>query len=304
MTHDSPLPPTASPIIFSDDNHWRFGWGDGLYNFHEQHLPRWVKFGPARYDPKTFDVEVTVAARKVADANPKPIYVPLSGGIDSEILARVLLKEKIPFTPLIVRFEGDYNKFDIAYAFEWCQKNGVEPEVMDIDIFAFMKANTDTPYVLASCANLLNIHLMRYGAKKGFITIIAGGEQRLKEEDGKIFTDVSIQRVAKAHFMQAENIQAVSSFFYYTPEMMLSFFREAKARGFENMEAFGHNIKADIYHKFWPDLVRRPKYSGFEKVRGRRLVAEYELYNKYGARLSDLKLPIDEFELQLTGGKY
>jgi len=228
----------------------------------------------------------------------------MSGGIDSEILARTLLKEKIPFTPLIVRFVGGHNAYDIQYAFDYCQKNGLKPEVLDIDIFAFMKDSTNTPYVLASCANLLNMHLMRYAAERGGVAIIAGGEQRFRYLDEKVVTDVSIQRVAKAHFMQAENIQAVSSFFYYTPEMMLSFFREVKMHGFENMERYGHNIKVDIYEKFWPDLVRRPKYSGFEKVRGRRLVAEYELHNKYGARISELIIPLDEFERQLSGGKY
>ncbi|MBI3419109.1 MAG: hypothetical protein HY053_03140 [Proteobacteria bacterium] len=289
-------------LSFSDNNHWRFGWGDGLYNFQNQYRPLWVTFGPCRYFPQTFDVEIAVAARKIAEAATKPIYVAMSGGIDSELVARTMLQERIPFTPLIAQFENDYNKDDIAYALDFCRRHNLTPEIVKLDIIAFFKDSIHTPYILANCAHLMQMHLMRHAARLGGMAVIAVGEQRYAIEDGKVFVPVPIERIAVTHFMQAEGVEGVSAFYCYTPEMMLSLLREAKAHGFGEVSEFAHNIKEDIYRKFWPDLSPRPKYSGFENVLEHRRAAQKKLHKKYGPMLIKFMIPLDELELQLSKG--
>jgi hypothetical protein len=290
----------ARTPIFSDENHWRFGWGAGLYNFDEQDLPLWVTFGPCRYEPKSFAEEAAVAVRKIAAAATKPIYVAMSGGLDSELVARILLQERIPFTPLIAQFEKDYNKEDIAYAFDFCRAHNLTPEVMKIDIQAFFKESLNTPYVLANCSHLLQMQLMRHAASLGGMAIIGVGEQRYENKNGKINIPVPIERIAVTHFMQAEKIEGVSAFYCYTPEMMLSLLREAKAHGFEEMSEFAHNIKEDIYRKFWPDLPQRPKYSGFEKVAEDRIITQVRLYERHTTKMCAFSIPLEDLERQLS----
>jgi hypothetical protein len=290
----------ASPPVFSDQNHWRFGWGSGLYNFHEQHLPLWVTFGPCRYDPKGFDIEIAAAVRKIAAASTKPIYVTMSGGLDSELVARIMLQERVPFTPLIAQFEKDLNKEDIAYAFDFCRAHNLTPEVMKIDIQAFFKESLNTPYVLNNCSHLLQMQLMRHATRLGGMAVIGVGEQRYDDKNGKIYVPVPIERIAVTHFMQAEQIEGVSAFYCYTPEMMLSLLREAKAHGFKEMAGLAHNIKEDIYRKFWPDLAQRPKYSGFEKVMEDRIVAQIKLYEKYKEKICTFPILLEDLERQLS----
>lgn len=293
-----------STISFSDADHWRFGWGEGLYNFDQQHLKFWATFGPCRYQPKTFDVEIAEAVRKIANRATKPIYVAMSGGIDSELIARIMLQEKVPFTPLIARYEKGYNKDDIFYALDFCEKNKLTPEILDIDILKFFQNAIHTPYVVANCSHLLQMHLMRHAATIGGMAVIGVGEQRYSKVGNAVFVPVPAERIAVTHFMQKECVEGVSAFYCYTPEMMLCLLRKAKQRGFEQMSHLAHNIKEDIYREYWPDLVRRPKYSGFENVREERKDAQKKLMNKYGQRVVGVEIPVNDLEQQLSVGKY
>jgi hypothetical protein len=59
------------------------------------------------------------------------IYVAMSGGIDSEFVARTFLELGIPFTPIIFKVE-DLNELDIWWAFKWCRENHIEPIVVEV----------------------------------------------------------------------------------------------------------------------------------------------------------------------------
>jgi hypothetical protein len=296
--------PRAAGAVFTDNNHWRFGWGSGLYNFQEQFLPLWITYGPCRYQPKSFDIEIGVNARKIADAATRPIYVAMSGGLDSELVARTMLKEKIPFTPIIAQFENNYNKDDILYAFDFCRKNGLEPHVLKVDILALFKDSINTPYVLANCASVLYMQIMRHVDRLGGMTVMGAGEHRYQNVNGKIVLPIPYERIGTMNFIQAEGVQAAFPFYGYTPELMLSTVREAKAHGFMVMDKFAHNVKEDMYRKYWPDLTLRPKYSGFEMVAKRRSAAQHALQEKYGPLIVHYEIPLDELEKQLSGGRY
>ena len=294
-------------IQFSDHHHWQFGWGKGLYNFHEQQQPLWVTFGPCRHEPKPLDVEIATAVKRIANNTTRPIYVAMSGGIDSELIARMMIQERIPFKPVIVQFEEDYNKQDIAYAFEFCKDQQLSPEIIKLDILQFFKTCRKTPYILTNCAHLMQMHIMRHVHQLGGMTVIGVGEQRYKNVEGKIVVPVPQERIAVTHFMQAEQIEGVSAFYCYTPELMLSLLREAKEIGFEDIEKFAHNIKEAIYQKFWPDLKPRPKFSGFEKIGKKRLMVQTRLrkilLKKYGRTVfSNVQISVDSLEHQLVHG--
>ncbi len=73
------------------------------------------------------------AAKNVAldiAANYSNLFVAMSGGIDSEFVARTFLELGIPFTPIIFKVE-DLNELDIWWAFKWCRENSLEPVVIE-----------------------------------------------------------------------------------------------------------------------------------------------------------------------------
>jgi hypothetical protein len=71
-------------------------------------------------------------------SNYKNLYVAMSGGIDSEYVAKVLHRLNIPFTPIIFQLE-DLNATDIWWAHKWCNENGYTPKVVSTTGEEFVK---------------------------------------------------------------------------------------------------------------------------------------------------------------------
>ena len=57
------------------------------------------------------------------------IYLCLSGGIDSEYVATVLLRNKIPFVPVIL--DADFTRTEVQYAYKFCSVHNITPQVID-----------------------------------------------------------------------------------------------------------------------------------------------------------------------------
>lgn len=94
-------------------------------------------------DPQTPSniVSVEVAGNRVAQELYdvyKNIYVAMSGGIDSEWVAKCFLRQGIPFTPIIYESE-DLQHTDTYWAVEWCEKNNVTPIIYKDSIPEFSK---------------------------------------------------------------------------------------------------------------------------------------------------------------------
>lgn len=79
----------------------------------------------------------TERARSIAESASGEITLLLSGGVQSEWLARLFQKSDIPFQALIYRFNSA-NHFDIDGGLEFCRKNGIRHEVRDWDVRSFL----------------------------------------------------------------------------------------------------------------------------------------------------------------------
>ena len=63
----------------------------------------------------------------------RPLYIALSGGVDSELTARIFVKNNIPFTPVIVKIDG-LNNIETWYAEYWCHINNITPIILNYSI--------------------------------------------------------------------------------------------------------------------------------------------------------------------------
>src|SRR5687768_12507692 len=95
---------------YSYNNHSKYGWGNDWFNKPERtHSGFQVTFGKSVGTPGSFRDECVRAARLIGESTKEPIVVALSGGVDSEVIARSFLEAEIPFKAVIVRFTGDVN---------------------------------------------------------------------------------------------------------------------------------------------------------------------------------------------------
>ena len=109
------------------------------------------------YDPVTspvadFKTECIAAAHNATKKNVKnlPIIVLMSGGLDSEMVARMLLLAGIPFKCLLGKLQIEVatetlilNKHDYIYAEKWCNDNNIQIEYCSIDLYKDAKLLTE-----------------------------------------------------------------------------------------------------------------------------------------------------------------
>jgi len=101
----------------------------------------WIKCNPSITDPFTVEFNPTQMVlplgfqqsadytAKLINVNYKNIYLCLSGGIDSEYVATVLLRNKIPFIPVIL--DADFARTEVQYAYKFCSTANIVPQVID-----------------------------------------------------------------------------------------------------------------------------------------------------------------------------
>jgi hypothetical protein len=80
-------------------------------------------------DLMPFDKACDQTAHEIYALYPR-IYLALSGGCDSENIANVLYRNRIPFVPIIVIYDHIVNNHqpESAYAVQWCKDHGMEPQ--------------------------------------------------------------------------------------------------------------------------------------------------------------------------------
>jgi hypothetical protein len=214
-----------------------------------------------------------------------------SGGMDSELILRAYLEIGSNPEVYIVRYEKDYNIYDVSYAITICNILNVKYNIIDFNLEKFYnndaeliseQAQIDRPRMLphlkfTECADGLiivghsDIAWMRphndYNIKANWV---------LHEYEH----DAGCDKYNMLH-----NRTAIFQWWKWTPELVLSY---TKLKWFQNLTndkyvgRLGINsTKIQGFRELYPDMIFRNKMTGFEKVD--RLITDLEnsLAKKY-----------------------
>jgi hypothetical protein len=172
----------------------------------------------------SFKEAADYTARKLKE-NYSNLYLALSGGMDSEVIANALHRNRVPFTPIIYKEETREH----WYALRWCKERDITPIILDVNLvkedivkFVIKKSkeldlsSTPWPFILyiKDYVEQRNGHLITGEADLHYDTqeyVDAHGEPGIFEVPNW------------ACFTEIENPgRHPGSFFLYTPEMALS----------------------------------------------------------------------------------
>ena len=175
-----------------------------------------------------------------------PLYLSLSGGADSELVADVFVRNNISFVPLILEI-ADINKTEAWYAHHWCYRNRIRPHVIKLQLDEFEQQ------VLPLIRHIKNTHSV------GIIISLWIAEYVAKL-NGKFITglcDINFDQGKKQFFNDSldwpielfTDASHPCGFFCYTPEMAVSYVNQfdiSKDEQYNKMEFYNIPLRPKI----------------------------------------------------------
>jgi hypothetical protein len=155
------------------------------------------------------------------------LHLGLSGGLDSEFVATVLLRNEIPFTP--VMFDYGLNSAELWYAREFCRKNNLNPVITRMDLrdmlALYRKCANELNFVESFEINVVSVGLPLLYPDAHFITGYGGLDSSdTATMSGKSTLPRILEAMPHDWFLEKYSKQShPGAFFSYTPEMMYSF---------------------------------------------------------------------------------
>lgn len=209
----------------------------------------------------------------------------LSGGTDSEIVARNFLEIGIKPHCYTIKFKDDYNLSDVNEAIELASNLGVPLTIIDFDVLDFVKSGEAAEFGAKLQCTQVTYLMVYYCILKLGLPAIMGGELLMKRD---ITTDPSTwyycfrenEDASAMRFSNMYNLPLVNEWFSYTPELMLFYLTDPDIVSLVS-DKFNYKLtsvssKNNILKRLVPEINLRKKTHGFEKLVG----FNYESYRK------------------------
>ena len=202
-----------------------------------------------------------------AKYNDKPLYVSLSGGLDSEVIANTFVKEGIPFTPIILNI-GNVIEHETWYAEYWCKQHNITPVRINVTLDEYVDIVKRYTKILKNTHQIGTIGYM-YVAECVYNLggYYVGGVGDINQDGDRFFSN----SVDFALDMWKPG-QAPTGFFMYTPEIALAYIKQ-----------FDPTVTEQYNKLSFYGVSPRPKYNWVAYVYGRnkRLDTIYDIWYKY-----------------------
>lgn len=244
----------------------------------------------------TFKESVEKALYLISKTRNAPLGIMYSGGLDSEIILQTALDLDIPINVFSIRFCNNLNNHEMQYVKEFSEKNKIKINYIDVDIENWLykeEYELSYPYQVrtyhyAHIATPLHFFARNFIANQyGDYAIINGsGDVPLallpkKLDCTKNEWGISINWDSQFNRLNQSTIypEDIPLFFCYIPELQYNFLMEQEILQCVNPAYKKCGVissRHNLYHRLWPQLLRRQKYDGFEYVKSLRNVVRYK----------------------------
>jgi len=209
----------------------------------------------------------------------EPFDLCLSGGTDSEVVARVFKDVGIKHNTFIFRCENNINIRDVNSATELCQQLNIPFKIIDFNLEKFYKDEALSllkKTFMPHCGRLPRIKFIDYLDN---LPIFCDGEsywKRLLEGDYTKKSEWHFYFTEDAHsvsiYTQNINRTVIGDWYEYTPEVIITYLTLPYINELLDDKIYGKtstiSSKAHIHQQIWQDLVYKPKLIGYEGENG------------------------------------
>jgi len=312
-------------LPYTIDNHFTFGYNGVPFaekkNYETDKF--FCTYSRCSREPGSFKQECINTANEVslqAEQLDRIPYLFLSGGLDSEVVAKAFLDAGVDFKVISFRFKNNFSSHEIHYIDKFIKKHNLEHSYYDIDPDWLLTSEAEDYLYQSQCSQsemLPHMKLIKHvwDNLKGF-PVFGNGDLYVSKEINKewLLKDRSLPKyewlyieyeyiVAWFRFAIEHKILGAIGFFQQNPYIVLAMIREPRMQDcFDDRLMYKlscRSSKPSVYKKYWPDLLGRMKYHGGEQISGICIELNRKLSKLYSAN-NKWSLPIKEFEQLLS----
>ena len=268
-------------MIYTSENNW-YSWSYGdSDHFGRQDLtdiqPFRSHFGKYAGAVETFKEETYKAARSIVDHYPgMPIDLMVSGGIDSELILRSFIGIKHPVNVKIFRYENDINIYDVSYAVIVCEQLHVPYTIIDFNLQKFYEQDAESISEKAQIDRPRMLPQLKFLDYCDGLPIIGHADMWwFREHDDYTRTatwnmDDYEFDVGCDKYSLFLNRPAITEWFKWSPGLILSYlelqwFKDLISDKYKGRLGV-NSTKIIGYKEMYPDMIKRVKKTGFEKI--------------------------------------
>lgn len=263
-----------------------------------------VSYISATRDPVRFREECVLLAQAIAEeARGMPIYVCISGGIDSEVVCRSFVEAEVAFTPVVFRYKK-HQRDDLGAIRRFVTSQKLQLKTIPFDEEEFVR-------------NEMKIWAERYPISEPFVAfdmaridrldgcvVFGCGDVVLESTNGRVCSYELGSFFQPQLFINDERRTGCYQFFQGSSEIMLAALGDPIMRQWVHLQAAmgfsnSRQFKAYAFKKIWPDLELRRKWTGYERFAALYFEGQKVLNQRLTSNGDRYDLPLDQLLDQL-----
>ena len=294
---------------FTHNNHLSYTIGDRKWG-HRQNSYEPFKLSVGnidhdQYRTSSYQDELRRTADLVYQNLGKDFVLFLSGGTDSEIVARNFLSIGIKPQCYCIKFKDDYNISDVNEAIDLANDLDIPLSIIDFDVKDFLYSGHAEEFGQKLQCTQITYLMVYYSILKIGMPAVMGGEVLLKRNINTTpstwyYSIRENEDCSAMRFSNMYNIPLVNEWFSYTPELLLYYLEDPDIVKLVttkfNYKLTSVSSKNDILKRLVPDIRVRKKTHGFENLLGFNFQAYRQLASKQICRLESSLDGIEYFK--------
>lgn len=276
-------------MIYTSSNNW-YSWSYNGNKFSRSTSATDIfstEFNVDSVTASSFKNELLLAAQDIMNHYPNlQPCIMFSGGVDSEIVLRAFIEIGANPKVYIVRYENDYNLYDVSYAVTVCSLLGITPKIIDFNLQKFYETDAETISSDAQIDRAMALPQLKFMEYVDGLPIYSASDPSWT----RLTDDYSVKGdwvmrcwehdIGWSKYARFKNRPAVMEFFKWSPSLLLAWNRTQWLGDLIDDRYYGklgtNSTKIIGYREAYPDLIERRKKTGFETCD--HLIVEFEKF--------------------------
>lgn len=276
-------------MIYTSENNWySWSYGTGPAFGRQQGTDKlYTTFAKFNGVVSSFSQELINAASSTLEHYPnlRPSIL-FSGGVDSEVVLRSYIAIGANPKVYIIRYENDYNIYDVSYAITICSLLNIDYTIIDFNLKKFYENEAERISELAQICRPRALPQCKFIDLVDGLPILGSSDLTgVRTDDDYSKKGTWLVRcwehdIGWSKYIRETNRPAIAEWFKWSPGLVIGFIELDWFKKVTNDEYYGklgfNSTKLMGYREVYPDLINRKKQTGFEKTD--ILVNEFELF--------------------------